>query len=161
MNKGVKSNKYVKELEEVKIVGYRVVCAGEKYIEEIPKAARSLKERTEEINHVINSGRQVGAFVVEESSPEEDGYWIGVQVSVYKDIPEDMITLTIPPHRYAAILHKGPNAQIRKSYEELHQWIREKGYTRSNKSWNLEFYQIENKPENPENVQVELYDSIL
>ncbi|WP_173916716.1 GyrI-like domain-containing protein [Halobacillus sp. Marseille-Q1614] len=161
MNQEVTSEKFIKDLGEVKLVGFRVVCAGEKYIEEIPRAAKVLKERIEEINNILNPGQQIGAFVVEESSPEEDGYWIGVQVSEYKDIPENMTTLTIPPHRYAAILHKGPNDQIRNSYEKLHQWIGEKGYTRSNKSWNLELYQKENQPEKPYDVRVVLYDSIL
>ncbi|WP_283153689.1 GyrI-like domain-containing protein [Guptibacillus hwajinpoensis] len=161
MNQEVISGKFVKDLAELKIVGFRVVCPGEKYIEEIPKAAKVLKERTEEIKYIINSGQQIGAFVVEESSPEEEGYWIGVQVSEYKDVPEDMTTLTIPPHRYATILHKGPNDQIRSTYSELHKWIEQKGCKRAYDSWNLELYQKENEPINSNDVRVELYDSIL
>ncbi|WLD92304.1 GyrI-like domain-containing protein [Alkalihalobacillus sp. AL-G] len=158
MNQEVISEKSVKELGEVKIVGFRVVCADERYIEEIPKAAKVLKERTVEIENVTNSGQQIGAFVVEESSPEQDGYWIGVQVSEYKDIPENMTTLTIPAQRYATILHIGPNNLMRNSYAQLHQWIEEKGYIRSNTSWNLELYQKEN---DPENLRVELFNYIL
>lgn len=159
MSREVISQKSVKDLGEVKLVGIRVVCAGEKYIEEIPKAAKILKERTNEIKNVLFSGQQVGAFIVEESSPEEDGYWICVQVDVYKDVPEDMSTLTVPPHKYATILHTGPNYHIKNSYEELHQWIAKQGLKRSNKSWNLEFYRGENQ--NPDNVRVELFDSII
>ncbi|MBN8192970.1 GyrI-like domain-containing protein [Bacillus sp. NTK074B] len=147
----------VKELGEVRLVGFRVLCPGEKYVEEIPKAAMRLKERTEEIRNALQPSQQIGAFVVEESSPEEDGYWIGLQVSEFSNIPSDMTTLTIPPHRYATILHQGPNDQIRNSYEELHKWINEKGYTRSTQSWNLEIYENQN----PLDVRVELYDAIL
>lgn len=96
MSRDMIAQKSVKDLEVVKLVGIRVVCAGEKYLEEIPKAAKILKERTNEIKNVLFSGQQVGAFVVEESSPEEDGYWICVQVDEYKDVPEDMSTLTVP-----------------------------------------------------------------
>ena len=159
MSRDMIAQKSVKDLEVVKLVGIRVVCAGEKYLEEIPKAAKILKERTNEIKNVLFSGQQVGAFVVEESSPEEDGYWICVQVDEYKDVPEDMSTLTVPPHKYATILHNGPNYQIKNSYEELHQWIAIKGLKRSNKSWNLEFYLRDNQ--NTDHVRVELFDSIM
>ncbi|MBW3112329.1 GyrI-like domain-containing protein [Bacillus sp. MCCB 382] len=147
----------VKEVGEVKLVGFRVLCPGEKYVEEIPKAAQRLKERAGEIRNALEPSQQIGAFIVEESIPEEDGYWIGLQVSEFSDIPADMQTLTIPPHRYATILHQGPNDQIRSSYEELHQWIRDHGFTRSTHSWNLEVYQNQN----PSDVRVELYDAIL
>lgn len=157
MTQETKSEKSVKELGEVKIVGFRIVCAGDNYIEEIPKAARELRERLNEIKHRVHPVQQIGAFVIEESSPEKDGYWIGVQVSEYNDIPEKMTTLTISPHKYATILHKGPNDRIRNSYHELHQWIEEKGYTRTNGSWNLEFYHNEN----PDDLTVELFDSIF
>jgi predicted transcriptional regulator YdeE len=151
----------VKDVGEVKLVGYRVVCTGDKYVEEIPKAAVRLKERKGEIKNALHTSQQIGAFVVEESSPEETGYWIGLQVSEYGDIPEDMTTLTIPPHRYATILHRGPNDQIRNSYEKLHRWISDNGYTRATKSWNLEIYHKENQPDHPSDVRVELYDAIL
>ncbi|NMH68227.1 GyrI-like domain-containing protein [Bacillus sp. RO3] len=151
----------VKELTELKLIGYRVLCAGERYAEEIPKAAIRLKEREGEIKHVLHPGRQIGAFIVEAPSSEEDGYWIGVQVREYEDTPDNMTTLTIPPQRYASILHRGPNHQIRERYEELHRWIEEEGYTRSHESWNLEIYEKENDPEHPGDMRVELYDSIV
>ncbi|MDM5317271.1 GyrI-like domain-containing protein [Fictibacillus sp. b24] len=155
------SEMQVKNVGEIKLIGYRVICAGEKYIEEIPNAAELLKQRTNEIKNVLNAGQQIGAFIVDAPSPKEDGYWICVQVSQYETIPENMVALTIPPQRYATISHKGPNVQIRNSYEHLHTWIAEQGYTRTDESWNLEIYQIDNNPENPLDVRVELYDSIL
>jgi predicted transcriptional regulator YdeE len=159
MSRDFIAQKLVKDLGEVKLVGIRVVCAEEKYIEEIPKAAKTLKERTNEIKNVLYSGQQVGAFIVEESSLEEDGYWVCVQVDEFKEVPKDMSTLTVPPHKYATILHNGPNYLIKSSYEELHQWIAIQGLKRSNKSWNLEFYLRDNQ--NPNNVRVELFDSII
>ncbi|MCA1060457.1 GyrI-like domain-containing protein [Rossellomorea aquimaris] len=151
----------VKDVGEVKLVGFRILCSGEEYVTEIPKAALRLKERAEEIQNLLDPLQQIGVFVVEESSPEEDGYWIGLQVSEFGDIPAGMTNLTIPPHRYATILHQGPNDQIRNSYERLHQWISDHGYTRSTQSWNLEIYQKENQPNKPSYVQVELCDAIL
>lgn len=160
MSKETINQKTIKSLNEIKLVGFRVLCEGEKYIEEIPKAARLLKERSGEIKYVLEPGQQIGAFVVEESTPDEDGYWIGVQVEEYEDIPEGMVTLNIPSQKYAAIVHCGPNDRIRSSYEELHQWISEQGLERAIQGWNLEIYQKENDPENPGDVRVELLDSI-
>ena len=151
----------LRSVGEVKLVGFRVVCPGDEYVKEIPKAAVRLQERKGEIQNALQPDEQIGAFIVEESSPEEDGYWIGLQVSEYEDIPRDMTTLTIQANSYVTILHQGPNHDIRQSYEQLHQWIRKNGYTRSTKSWNLEIYQKENQPGDPSDVRVELYDAIL
>ena len=151
----------LKQVGEVKLVGFRVVCPGDEYVQEIPKAAVRLHERKGEIQNALQPDQQIGAFIVEEPSPEEDGYWIGLQVSEYGDIPTDMTTLTIPANTYGTILHQGTNHDIRQSYEQLHQWIRENGYTRSTKSWNLEIYQKGNQPGDPSDVRVELYDAIL
>ncbi|WP_175991468.1 GyrI-like domain-containing protein [Bacillus sp. Marseille-Q1617] len=161
MYKRVINQKTIKSLNEIKLVGFRVLCEGEEYLEEIPKAARLLKERSYEIKNAVHPVRQVGAFVVEEMSKEEDGYWIGVQVEEYQDIPEGMVTLTVPQQTYAAIMHHGPGDQIRSSYEELHRWISEQRKERLNHGWNLEMYQEDNDPENPDDVRVELLDSIL
>jgi predicted transcriptional regulator YdeE len=160
MSKETINQKTIKSLEEIKLVGFRVLCEGEKYIEEIPKAARILKERSGEIKNVLDAEQQVGAFVVEESTPDEDGYWIGVQVNEYEDIPEGMVTLNIPSQKYGSIMHHGPNDLIRGSYEELHHWISEQGLERAIQGWNLEIYQKENDPENSGDVRVELLDSI-
>ncbi|GIO27976.1 GyrI-like domain-containing protein [Ornithinibacillus bavariensis] len=158
MSKNSIDEKAIKELGEIRLVGFRVVCEGNKYQEEISKAAALLKERTTEIKNVLHSGRQVGAFVVDASTDDQDGYWVCVQVSEYSDIPNDMVTLTVPPQRYATTMHNGPIYSIMNSYEKLHQWIADKGLQRARENWSLEFYhRLENAPED---VQVELCDSI-
>ncbi|MRG86087.1 GyrI-like domain-containing protein [Salinibacillus xinjiangensis] len=151
-------NKYIKKLEELKLVGFRVVCEGDQYINEIPKAAKRLQDRTSEIQHVLNSGKQVGAFVVEETTPEDEGYWVCVQVEEFAQIPEGMVTLTIPPQKYAAIMHKDSSHLIGQSYETLHKWIAEHGMKRSLRGWNLEFYQSVDP--GSAQLEVELCDSI-
>ncbi len=148
----------IKELNEVKLVGFRVFCEGDQYQEEIPQAAALLKNRVSEIKNILNDGRQVGAFIVDAPSDDLDGYWVCVQVSEYGDIPDDMVTLTVPPQKYATIMHNGANHFIMNSYEKLHHWIADNHFRRADQSWNLEFYQrIVNTPED---VLVELYDSI-
>ncbi|MEN2767904.1 GyrI-like domain-containing protein [Ornithinibacillus xuwenensis] len=153
-----RSNVVIKELGEVKLIGFRVLCGNKDYQEEIHKAACILQERVKEIKHVMNSGRQVGAYIVEDTVPEKDGYWVCVQVSSFQQVPEDMVTLTVPPQKYVTMMHKGPNTLIGKSYEVIHNWMVIKDLKRASYSWKLELYQANEI--NPTDLHVELYDSI-
>jgi predicted transcriptional regulator YdeE len=101
--------KTIKELDELRLVGFRVLCSGDQYLVEISKASLRLSKRISEIKQVINPNEQFGAFIVENETADEDGYWVCVEVKEYKDIPTDMVTLTIPAQRYAVIRHKGSN----------------------------------------------------
>ncbi len=150
-------NKFVIELSELKLVGFRILCPGEQYVNEIPKATLQLSERISEISNVINPFQQIGAFVVEDETDKEDGYWICVEVNEYEDIPDDMITLTVPSQRYAVVRHKGPNNKIRNAYEDLHKWIEENNYLRLTNKWHLEKF---NSWTDIEEVDVELFDTI-
>ena len=132
------------ELDELKLVGFRVLCSGEEYIVEIPKASFRLSERISEIKQVVNPLQQYGAFVVENETVDKDGYWVCVEVKEYEDISSDMVTLTIPSQRYAVTRHKGDNNKIMNTYDELHKWHLEKFF-----SW-----------KDVKNVDVELFDTI-
>ena len=147
----------VKHCSEIKLVGLRVLCPGEEYLYEIPKASKQLSERMDEIKNVVNRSLQHGAFVVDNSSDEEDGYWVCVEVSDYENIPEDMVTLTIPSQRYAVVRHKGSNEKIREAYSELHQWIQENGYKRLTDKWHLEVF---HNWSDSQDIDVELMDTI-
>lgn len=157
MSETIIQNKTITELCEIKLVGFRVMCPGDQYIVEIPKASLRLSERIREIKQVVNPLHQYGAFVVKNDSAEEDGYWIGVEVNEYEDIATDMVTLTIPSQAYAVIRHKGPNDKIMESYNELHKWIEENKYVRLKNKWHLEKYYSWG---NPANVDVELFDTV-
>jgi len=147
----------VKQLSEMKLVGFRVLCPGDQYIVEIPKASKVLSERTGEIANVVNPSFQYGAFVVEHSSNEEDGYWVCVEVSEFEGIPEGMVSLTIPGQMYALLRHIGANDEIRQAYTELHQWIEANGYRRLPEKWHLEAF---HKWSDPANIDVELMDTV-
>lgn len=148
--------KTVKELGELKLVGFRVLCEGDQYINEIPKASEKLLNRMNEIKQVINPSLQVGAFVVDNSTEEEDGYWVCVEVKEYEDIPKDMVVLTVPPQKYGALRHKGSNSMIRNSYDTLHKWMEEEGLNRLTDTWHLEIY---SSWQDPQNIDVLLLDT--
>ncbi|WP_353049464.1 GyrI-like domain-containing protein [Paenibacillus sp. ISL-20] len=99
-------------------------------INEIPKASVELKERLHEIRDVVKPARLVGAFIVEDVTEEEDGYWVCVEVNDMKQVPEGMVSLVIPKQKYAVQRHQGPNYEIRNTYEKLHHWIRENNHER-------------------------------
>ncbi|MEK8127720.1 GyrI-like domain-containing protein [Paenibacillus filicis] len=96
----------VVELGEMKLVGLRVVCPGDQYAIEIPKATLQLENRLNEISCVANPEGFIGAFVVEELSEADDGYWVCVEVDEFGHIPEGMDSLTIPAQKYATILRR-------------------------------------------------------
>ncbi|CAK4839819.1 unnamed protein product, partial [Aphanomyces euteiches] len=85
----------------MKLVGIRVVCPGDQYAIEIPKAAVRLEKRVDEVTGVVNPNGFVGAFVVEELSEADDGYWVCVEVGEFGAIPEGMVSLEIPAQKYA------------------------------------------------------------
>ncbi|ANX11403.1 transcription activator [Fictibacillus arsenicus] len=148
----------IRQLEELKLVGFRVLCDGDQYINEIPKASLALQDRIMDIKQVISPDQQIGAFIVDATSETEDGYWVCVQVDKYEDIPEDMISLTVPPQKYAMITHEGSNHDIRNSYERLHEWIMKNNYSRALNKWHIErFLNYENKNQ----LKVQLFDTIL
>lgn len=149
----------VVELGEKKLVGLRVVCPGDQYVHEIPKASFKLKERLNEIRDVISPARLVGAFIVGDFSEEEDGYWVCVEVSEIGQVPEGMVSLIVPKQKYAVIRHKGPNDEIRNTYEKLHHWMDENKLERLQRSWHLEITDEWGNQELNE-IETDLYDTI-
>ncbi|GKV56244.1 hypothetical protein NCCP2222_21910 [Sporosarcina sp. NCCP-2222] len=148
--------KQVKKWGELKLVGYRILCEGDQYITEIPKASLRLQDKQEDIPHVINPSQQIGGFVVD-GVPENDGYWICVEVRGFGDLPEDLVQLTIPPQSYAVVRYKGPNDKIREAYSDLHAWMEENQYSRRLDAWHLEkFHSWADR----DSVDVELFDTI-
>lgn len=133
----------IAELGQKKLVGIRVVCAGDQYVHEIPKAAVQLKERLAEIKSLIYPLRLIGAYVAGDYSEEEDGYWVSVEVedsneTAEAEIPQGMVSLVVPRQKYAVLKHKGPHDQVSGSYVKLHQWIEANGLERIPRAWHLE-----------------------
>jgi predicted transcriptional regulator YdeE len=147
----------VKKIGELKLVGFRVVCPGDHYIIEIPKAAAKLKERVDEIQDLVNKQVQLGAFIAEDTTPDLDGYWVGMEVEKIGAIPPGMVLLTIPPQTYVSVFYQGPNHGIRDAYRDMHEWAEINGYTRRRDLWHVErFFRFDSS----EQVEVELLDTI-
>ena len=157
MSNSLLQDKKLKVLGELKLVGFRVLCSGDQYASEIHKASLHLQRRTSEIKSIKEINQQVGAFVVEESSQDEDGYWITMEVENFNDIPSDMVCLTIPPQTYATARFKGSNEHIPNAYNELHKWMEIHNRRRLLDSWHLEIF---HSWEDVDNIDVDLFDTI-
>lgn len=149
----------VVELNDMKLVGIRVLCPGDQYVTEIPNANCVLKERLHEINEVVSPARLIGAFIVEDNIEEEDGYWVCVEVKEIKQVPNGMVSLVVPKQKYAVIRHHGSNYEIRNTYEKLHKWIEDNKLERLRSAWHLE---ISNEWGSTEikDIEIDLYDTI-
>lgn len=147
----------VKIIGELKLIGFRIVCPGDQYIIEIPKAASKLKERVHEIQHIIDKQVQLGAFIAEDTTADLDGYWVGVEVEKIDVIPPGMVSLSIPPQAYVSTFYQGMNHGIRDAYREMHEWAELNGYARRRDLWHVEkFYRFDSG----EQVEVELLDTV-
>ncbi|MFK7694666.1 GyrI-like domain-containing protein [Paenibacillus sp. HJGM_3] len=144
----------VVQLGRKHLIGFRVVCEGDRYFQEIPQTAAKLRERVKEIEGAVNPEQLIGAFVVGDCTEEQDGYWIGVEVERWDGmtIPPGMVGLEVPAQRYAVIRHRGPNTGIPRTYETLHAWIAAQGYTRNLCAWHLEITAGPN--------EIDLYDTL-
>ncbi|MGA4721007.1 GyrI-like domain-containing protein [Fictibacillus nanhaiensis] len=147
----------VMDRQEMKLVGLRVLCEGDQYIHEIPNASKTLHSQLQSILHVVDPSIQIGAFIVDASTVQEDGYWVCVEVENFENVPAGMMTLTIPPQRYASIQHVGRNDEIKDTYERLHKWIQKNGYVRLLNNWHIEVFYSFN---NVDQLKIELYDTI-
>lgn len=70
-----------------------------------------------------------------------------------------MVSVVVPKQRYAVIRHKGPNYEIRNTYEKLHNWIEENKLERLQRSWHLEISDEWGHKEK-KIIEVDLYDTI-
>jgi predicted transcriptional regulator YdeE len=149
----------VRELGELLLVGINVVCTGEsEYITAIPKLAHELKQRVNEIQHIVNPHLMIGAFKGDSGS--EDGYWACVQVEKFGDIPQGMQTIVVPPNRYAVKWHYGHRSQVSSTYGKLQELIDEAGFNHLSKSWGIEILRNWGNPEEGE-IEMDLYCTIL
>ncbi|MEF7439844.1 GyrI-like domain-containing protein [Paenibacillus lautus] len=149
----------VVELNRMNLVGIRVVCPGDQYVHEIPKASVIFKERLNEISGVVQPARLIGAFFVEDLTEEEDGYWVCVEVNDITAVPDGMVSVVVPKQKYAVQRHKGPNYEVRNTYEELHNRIKENKHERLLRSWHLEISD-EWGDGDANHIEVDLYDTI-
>nr|WP_244937494.1 GyrI-like domain-containing protein [Brevibacillus brevis] len=75
---------------------------------------------------------------------------IGVEVSSLADIPEGMVSHTIPEGTFAKVTHKGPETNLGETYGFLYgSWLCESGYEYA--GFDFEYWDERYKPEQEDN----------
>ncbi|GIP39413.1 hypothetical protein J31TS4_26930 [Paenibacillus sp. J31TS4] len=146
--------------DEMRLVGLRVLCPGDEYAAEIPKACAALARRIGEIPGAVAPDTLIGVYQVDACTEEKDGYWVCVQVEGDAEPPAGMTALTVPAQRYAVAYHRGPADEIRATYAALHQEIAAAAFERILQSWHLEIYIPSKQVQPPDYVEIDLYDTI-
>lgn len=112
----------VLEREAIKLIGFSIIESLNKVIE--TKIGGTLREvlenRASEIECRIGSGMYLIQIY------PHDGHWtpdipyqhvIAYEVKSFDEVPNDMITYTLPAGRFIKIVHKGAESQIGITYE--------------------------------------------
>ncbi|CAG9620260.1 GyrI-like domain-containing protein [Sutcliffiella rhizosphaerae] len=150
-------DKKIMELGALNLVGFRVWCEPNEYPKEIGQASKQLDRRINEIKNRINPDKRYGAFIVDPSTPQEDGYWVAVAVAAIENTPDDMVSIIIPPQKYAAATYHGSNKNIFEAYDHLHTWAHSHGWERKTDKWHIEIF---SDWEDQDKLEVQLLDTI-
>ncbi|KGX83208.1 GyrI-like domain-containing protein [Pontibacillus marinus] len=114
------------------IVGMKCDTTMKEKDEIIPKVVDDFHmERMGEVNDRINAPHAYGVFIDPPNwDPETEPFtWItAVEVESVDNVPEGMISKTIPAHTYATVYYD-PKIMKMNPYIDLHRWINEQGYT--------------------------------
>lgn len=113
----------------LQIVAIKVVGRHSELSHRVPIAWLDLTNRLDQIPHKVDPTVFYGLFP--ESDQLNDGqngvftYWVGTAVSEFADLPEGMVTLTVPEQRYVVATVKGDKEAITQAYTGLFGWLKE------------------------------------
>jgi AraC family transcriptional regulator len=129
------------ELNEMTVVGMQSLITMKHNL--IPKLWESFGTRGNEIKNRIKKDVALGvSFDME----EKDGVYefvhlVGFVVSDTKAIPEGMTYKKIAAHTYAKFTHRGPLADLSKTYDKIFvEWLPTSGYVYDNEACDIEWY---------------------
>ncbi len=112
----------VLDREEIKLVGYTMVESLNKMLE--TKVGGKLREELEGRKSDIDNRVGSGMYLIQVYP--QDGHWtpdvpyqhvFGYEVESLDQIPEGMMTYTLPAGRYIRIVHQGAESQIGDTYD--------------------------------------------
>lgn len=120
--------------DEFKVVG--IPYYGDNSNGEIPQIWGVFFKRINEIKNIVDPEISYGVCDPEVSEDGKFHYTVCVEVSSFEDVPEGMVTKTIPGGRYAVFTYNGPIEKISEFYRSIY------------KEWmpNLE-YEVEFRPD--------------
>lgn len=106
-----------------------------------------MQNRLSEIQHVLEPNLLLGLSY--HNVPGGFTHYAVVQVGEVEDIPEGMVSLTVPTHTYARCEHR-KEQDITASYNHIYAWIEQQGYKRLEGDFtHLEEYPMQQDPYTP------------
>ncbi|MFZ0475153.1 MAG: AraC family transcriptional regulator, partial [Halobacillus sp.] len=66
---------------------------------------------------IVEPLKLIGAFKAAETSNEDDGYWVYYEVESLEDIPDGMVSLTVPEEKYDVHHFRGHSSEIFNIYD--------------------------------------------
>lgn len=141
-------------------VGLRFTSPFETLDDAQNQTRKSLLARQFEIDGITNADEQLGVTKPNETELNEDQVttYIGFQVSRYKDIPKDMVSIDLAPGRYAQFLWKGPfdSEEFETFYPSIFSWMQQQNLAPSQASPWIEIYGKDNDWEDRSDPRNEL-----
>lgn len=147
----------MKDLEPIHLVGYRLnLPEGTNRAAAIQEAAHQLGERVAEMTCALDPFFMIGAYL----PSQEDAYWVGLQSSQTKSIPEGMESVTLPTQRYAVKWHYGLRSDVQRTYQRMNELLDQAGITLDHQAWRVEMTRNWGSKEEEEELEMDLYLAI-
>lgn len=101
----------------------------------------------------IHSDESFGICMMVDGLPDgEFQYIAGGEIASPADVPEGMVMVEVPAHKYAVFAHRGPLETLKTTYAAIYQsWLPAAGY-KANGSLDFEFYTREFNPSSPDSI---------
>ncbi|WP_052404831.1 GyrI-like domain-containing protein [Bacillus rubiinfantis] len=126
----------VVEKGEIKVVG--IPWSGTyTEINQLPFLFDEMKQRLRDVPYQTNEPILIAPFHGRET---ELTYYFTTPVSEIKEIPEGMVGFTIPRKFYVCTTHSGRQDEIRHTYQQLFNWMKEYGYEQDFHALSLEVF---------------------
>jgi AraC family transcriptional regulator len=119
--------------EEIKIVGLAMQTDVFKCQKDAPKLWDKFMRTAKLIKKVKKIGEYYGVALVNGECSFR--YIAGVEVEDFDDVPDSMITYTIPSSKYAIFEHKGLLSKLGNTYADLYESVMPKSGLKQKKFW--------------------------
>jgi predicted transcriptional regulator YdeE len=129
-------------------VGLKVTADVDSLVDAVGQSRKQLLARQYEINGIVNPDVQYGVTRPQETESNDDSVttYIGFEVSDYKQVPADMLSLELPAGKYAQIHWQGSfdSDEFQMFYPSIFNWFKDQSLVPSAVNPWIEMYGKDN-----------------
>lgn len=133
-------------------VGMRLSAPADSIVEVQNETRKTLLSRQYQIDGIVNAYEQYGVTRPNETESTDDSVttYLGFQVSAYKSVPSDMVSMELPAGKYAQFLWKGSldSDEFDNFYPSIFTWLQQQHLAPSQTNPWIEVYGTENDWDN-------------